>query len=98
MRQFELQRDADVSQVSGVGVVADGVVLDQSMSIVWPDGEVTQLPPGWVRLTWRGRFQSTVLWPSVEDAMAVHGHDGATRLVWRDDAFNVSERSGTGRR
>lgn len=84
VRRFELHRDTDVSGVSGAGVVADGVRYPRGCLITWPDGTLLQLPPGWVRLVWRGRHRSTVLWPSAESAEAVHGHGGATRLVWLD--------------
>ncbi|WP_378735372.1 hypothetical protein [Nocardia brasiliensis] len=66
VRTFEFQRDADVTGVSGTGVVADGVTFDDGVTVV----------------RWRGERRSTVVWPSVEDAIAVHGHDGATRLVY----------------
>ena len=47
-RTFELHRDRDVSGVSGVGVVADGVAFPDGLSVV----------------RWRGERQSTVVWPS----------------------------------
>ncbi|MFI9200195.1 hypothetical protein [Streptomyces sp. NPDC053048] len=65
---FVLQRDHDISGVSGTGIVADG--------IVWPDGTVS--------VRWRGPHPSTVAWDRLEDAMAVHGHAGATRIIWAD--------------
>jgi hypothetical protein len=83
-RRFQLQRDVDHTGVSGVGVVADGEEFDGPGRVVWPDGRVQELRSGWVRLVWRGPNSSTVLWGSVRDAMAVHGHHGATRLVWLD--------------
>jgi len=67
-RTFELHRDTDVTGYSGPGVVADGAVFDDGVTVV----------------RWRGEHRSTVAWPSVEAAIAVHGHDGATRLVWTD--------------
>jgi hypothetical protein len=67
-RVFHLDRMTDVSGVSGIGRVADGVV--------WPDGSVA--------IRWRGRYASTVTWASLADAVAVHGHDGATRVVFDD--------------
>lgn len=67
---FVLQRDADVTGVSGTGVVADGVL--------WHDGTVA--------LRWRGERPSTVMWGNLDDAVAVHGHDGRTRVVWPSDA------------
>ncbi len=84
MRAFELHRDVDVSGVSGVGVVAEGVMFDQQTIIEFPDGKIELLPPGWCRIVWLTETSSTVLWRSVEDAMAVHSHNGATRLVWKD--------------
>ncbi|MFJ3949010.1 hypothetical protein ACIPXV_02925 [Streptomyces libani] len=65
-RTFELHRDRDISGVSGTGIVADGCV--------WPDGAVS--------IRWRGDYPSTVSWNSVADAEHVHGHGGATRIVW----------------
>lgn len=60
-----LHRDHDVSGVSGTGVVADGVIF--------PDGVVV--------IRWRGRLQSTAVYPGIGTLRAVHGHNGATRIV-----------------
>lgn len=68
MRRFQLQRDVDVSGISGVGTVADGVVFSDGVTVV----------------RWRGERQSTVVWPGIEDVEAIHGHGGATRIVWVD--------------
>lgn len=68
MRRFQLQRDHDVSGVSGVGIVADGV----------------EFPDGTVVIRWRGERQSTVLWTGIGDVEAIHGHGGATRIAWID--------------
>ncbi|PZG42023.1 hypothetical protein C1I98_20380 [Spongiactinospora gelatinilytica] len=67
-RRFYLQRDTDVTGISGTGHVTDGVL--------WPDGSAT--------VRWRGPRPSTVHWDHFEDVIAVHGHDGATRVVWID--------------
>jgi hypothetical protein len=67
-RRFYLDRDTDVTGASGTGRVADGVL--------WPDGTVT--------IRWRGEHQSTVNWDNLESAERVHGHGGATRIVWLD--------------
>jgi hypothetical protein len=66
MRLFELHRDHDVSGVSGTGVVAEGVEFSDGTCVV-----------RWV--TDRG---STVVWRSIDDVEAIHGHGGATRVVW----------------
>lgn len=68
-RRCRAHRDHDHSGISGVGVVADGA----------------QFPDGTVALRWRGPHASTVLWASLDDAIAVHGHNGATRVVWGDN-------------
>ncbi len=68
-RRFQLHRSRDVSGVSGTGVVADGV----------------EFPDGGVVVRWRGRRPSTVVWSSVDDVHEIHGHGGATRVVWLDE-------------
>lgn len=67
-RPFWLQRDHDVSGVSGTGIVAHGVL--------WPDGTAS--------VRWTGERPSTVFWDSIDDAIAVHGHGGHTRIVFAD--------------
>ncbi|WP_159944796.1 MULTISPECIES: hypothetical protein [unclassified Nocardiopsis] len=51
------------------GVVAEG--------IRWGDGAVA--------VRWLSEHPSTVVWADLESAMAVHGHDGATRVEWCDE-------------
>jgi hypothetical protein len=63
---FQLIRHNDVTGVSGTGVVADGVL--------WPDGTVT--------IRWRGERRSTIVWSSIDDVKAIHGHGGATTITW----------------
>ena len=68
MRTFTLERDEDVTGVSGVGVVAEGV----------------QFSDGPVVIRWIvGEHRSTVVWPSIAAVEAIHGHEGRTRVVWR---------------
>lgn len=69
MRRFVLHRGVDVTGVSGAGDIAEGVVFN--------DGTVV--------LRWGGPHASTVIWPSLGDAMAVHGHDGRTYPRWLDE-------------
>lgn len=66
MRTFTLQRDTDVSGVSGTGRVAEGVQFSDGVCVI----------------RWYGVHQSTVVWPSIESVEAIHGHGGATRIVW----------------
>jgi hypothetical protein len=37
-----------------------------------------------VVIRWRGSRPSTVVWPNLDDAVAVHGHNGATVVRWLD--------------
>lgn len=69
-RRFELHRDWDVSGVSGTGKVAEGV----------------QFSSGRVALEWDSEFPTSVVFHTrgMESVEAVHGHGGATRIVWLD--------------
>jgi len=69
VRRFELQRDFDITGVSGIGIVARGVLFEDGVTV----------------LRWVGDFPSTVIWQKFEDAVAIHGHDGATQFVFLDD-------------
>lgn len=69
-RRFNLVRYVDHTGVSGVGNVAEGVMFS--------DGSVV--------LHWFGEHSSIVVWRSLDDAIAVHGHNGATRVEWVDVA------------
>lgn len=64
-------RSEDETGISGTGVVAEGCeFLDGTVVIRWQ--------------THGDRYHSTVVWDSVEDALAVHGHGGKTQLVFYD--------------
>lgn len=78
-RRFILRRNADVTGVSGTGDIADGVL--------WPDGTVT--------LRWRGQYASLVHWQSLDHVERIHGHDGATVVVWLDAMTSERYRVGT---
>jgi hypothetical protein len=69
-RPFELHRDTDVSGVSGTGVVAEGVAFSD----------------GTVALRWLSDWPTSVVFHDrgVEAVEAIHGHGGATRIVWAD--------------
>jgi len=69
-RPFLLERHRDVSGVSGTGVVAWGA----------------EFPDGTVVLRWLGRTPSTAVHDhGILAVMAVHGHGGATEVVWADE-------------
>ena len=69
-RRFQLHRRHDVSGVSGTGIVADGVLF----------------PDGCAVLRWRKEFPTSVVFHDrgMESIKAVHGHGGATQVVWLD--------------
>lgn len=74
LRRFELHRDIDVSGVSGIGIVAGGVVF----------------PDGVVALRWYSDWPTSVIFHDrgIEAVEKVHGHDGRTRIVWLDKENN----------
>jgi hypothetical protein len=69
-RRFLLNRAADPSGVSGLGIVATGCLF--------PDGSCV--------LRWHRSVGSTVLYDTIEDLLAVHGHGGATTVQFLDSA------------
>lgn len=68
MRRFVLVRDVDVNGVSGEGTVVWGI----------------QYPDGYVSYRWNTRTSTTCLATSIADVEEIHGHGGATRLLWLD--------------
>lgn len=67
--RFKLQRGVDVSGASGTGHVADGV----------------EFPDGTAVIRWRTEYRSTAVYDSVSELEIIHGHAGATRVVWIDE-------------
>jgi hypothetical protein len=68
-RHFQLHRDTDVSGVSGLGHVADGVIFSD----------------GHAAIHWLGRWPTTTPHPEgIVSVKGVHGHGGATRIVLLD--------------
>lgn len=79
MRTFKTVRTHDVSGVSGTGVVTEGV----------------QFTDGTVVLKWLTSTSSTAFYNSIEDVIAIHGHDGSTTIQWDDeDNINIHVSSG----
>ncbi len=73
MRLFELRRDVDETGTSGTGTVAQGVIFDN----------------GWVAMTWLTEHTSVAFYTSADKVVAIHGHDGKTRLVELGGAMSV---------
>jgi hypothetical protein len=65
VRLYYLDRADDKSGVSGEGIVAVGIIF----------------PNGWCVQCWLTDHQTIAYFPSIEEVKAVHGHDGATRVL-----------------
>lgn len=68
LRRFFLVRHQDETGVSGVGVVAGG--------IMWPDGTAC--------LRWFTPTTSAAFYNSIADVAAIHGHGGKTEVIFAD--------------
>ncbi|MEU2739854.1 hypothetical protein ABZ656_31980 [Streptomyces sp. NPDC007095] len=67
--RFVLRRRRDISGISGLGDVADGVL--------WPDGTAS--------VRWRGEHPSEVFWDRGRVSVEfIHGHQGATEVEFID--------------
>lgn len=73
MKRFYLQRNIDASGVSGTGNVAEGCQFDN----------------GWCALVWivseKDSDEVHAYYRSIKRLEQIHGHDGATKVVWIDD-------------
>ena len=68
MKRFYLNRMVDMSGISSTGCVAGGVCFDDGKCVV----------------RWNTEVRSIEVWDSPQDMMSVHGHGGATMLIWMD--------------
>jgi hypothetical protein len=75
MRRFYFDRQTDVSGTSGVGAVVEGV----------------RFSDGTVVIRWLTVLNSIAIYKSIEDCVAIHGHDGATNLMWVDHEPSVPD-------
>jgi len=66
LKEFYLQRIKDESGVSGTGIVARGMIL----------------PSGKCVLEWLSFYSSVNVYKNIEDVKHIHGHDGATEVVF----------------
>jgi hypothetical protein len=67
-RRFLLLRKEDVSGVSGTGIVAEGVEFVDGVCV----------------LRWMSDTASTAVHDNIGKLEAIHGHGGATKIVWVD--------------
>lgn len=68
MRRFYLDRTTDKTGTSGTGKVAEGVMF----------------ACGRVAMTWLSHFGCMNMYDNIQVVQALHGHDGATSVVWVD--------------
>jgi hypothetical protein len=68
MKRFVLVRSADVSGISGTGIVAEGVQFSSYR----------------IALTWLHERSSIGIYDSLADLLSIHGHQGATVVQWLD--------------
>jgi len=69
MRRFHFLRLKDASGVSGVGIVAEGILFSN----------------GKVALEWLSSHASTAIYDSIADVELIHGHEGMTKIVFDDE-------------
>jgi hypothetical protein len=71
MKNFYLYRLVDKSEISGTGIVAEGVVFSNKKCA----------------LTWLSAFPSVTIFDDIEALRAVHGHEGLTQIVFEEDVM-----------
>ena len=64
MKYFILKRFEDETGISGIGIIAEG--------IIWSDGTVAY--------RWLSDIATTVIADNIEIVKTLHGHDGKTKL------------------
>jgi len=67
-KRFYLQRNEDVSGLSGTGIVAEGI----------------EFINGLVALSWLSPHPGVIVYPSMRQIEELHGHEGKTLVVWVD--------------
>ena len=68
VRRFQLRRLEDLSGVSGIGIVAEGVEFGN----------------GKVALCWTSKYDIDSIIANMHTLLAVHGHGGRTVVEWID--------------
>jgi len=66
---FVLKREEDVSGVSGIGIVAEGVKFSTGKCV----------------LLWVTAHTSVAIYDNLDELMAIHGHDGKTKISWAQE-------------
>jgi hypothetical protein len=69
VRRFHLHRMKDETGKSGIGIVAEGLVFTDGTAV----------------LRWMSATPSTLIFASQEQMEKIHGHDGKTTIIWKDE-------------
>lgn len=68
-RRFHMNRTVDITGTSGTGTVAEGI----------------EFTDGTVVIRWRPiPATSTCCYATIDELLKIHGHDGATTILWLD--------------
>lgn len=59
----------DETGKSGIGIVAEGLVFTDGTAV----------------LRWMSATPSTLIFASQEQMEKIHGHDGKTTIIWKDE-------------
>ena len=70
MKRFYLERLIDESGISGIGIIADGIMFSN----------------GQVVLCWRTFTSSLGIYQTLDDMIRIHGHNGKTIIQWIDSS------------
>ena len=75
-RRFAVHRDVDVTGISGTGIPVEGVVFSDGWGVTQGLDRAPMYEP------------KTEVWhnPGVDPFIKISGHNGATRVVWLDEA------------
>ena len=68
MKRFRLFRKDDVSGVSGIGFVAEGILFSNGKAV----------------MCWTTKYSTIVVFDSIADVISIHGHNGSTEIRWID--------------
>ncbi len=68
-RVFRLEREQDITGVSGTGHVADGVEFANGKCVV----------------SWNGPYNTVTVYDSIYMVEAIHTHGGATKIVFEGE-------------
>jgi len=77
-RKFIIYRTEDEGQVSGTGIVAEGVQFSSGRCVI----------------AWLSETPSVAAYDNITDILKIHGHGGKTVVRWIDQEFDDKEAIG----